>query len=407
MRINSKQISSEGPDVQQTSPAVKKFILGAVIFVLATTAGFIIAPIEVRFISLLTNNSTLIGLTYAIGALVFAILSVYLGRLSDRIGRTKIVTLGCGLGIIFPLLYASTYNVLQYMGVKFLWAFASVATGPVFMAYLQDIIKNEKKKGYYFGVMFSASAVTGAAAQFIGGYTSDVLGIKFPFFIMAAVFALSALFAFFSLDLKEKPVRKKTSDKGPLYGLKLIFTRPILIFYFIENTAYSMNWGIKGLLWPLIIFGMTRSDTMTGSVFATMGIVAFCVLPFTGKLVDRIGAIKTAFISMVVLGVSGVFLALTGHLWVFWIAAGFFAIGESLNGPMQAVLLTENVPSSYRGEILGLDAVLDNTLGTLSPFIAGVLLNIFSPQGVLGFYIGAIWVALIGCGIIYRLKIID
>jgi len=102
---------------------LKEFVVGATIVSLTTIAGYLIAPIEVRYLNSLTENTTLIGLTYAIGSILFGILSVYLGRLSDKIGRNRFIIIGCFLGIIYPLLYASTYNIYQYMGVKFVWAF--------------------------------------------------------------------------------------------------------------------------------------------------------------------------------------------------------------------------------------------------------------------------------------------
>ena len=134
---------------------VREFIIGAIIVSLATVAGYLIAPIEVRFLNTLTNNSTLIGLTYAIGSILFGIFSIWLGRLSDRFGRNRFIIIGCILGIIYPLLYASTYNIYQYMGVKFVWAFASVTTGPIFMAYRQDLMTQKKKGGHYSGIFFS------------------------------------------------------------------------------------------------------------------------------------------------------------------------------------------------------------------------------------------------------------
>jgi len=69
--------------------------------------------------------------------------------------------------------------------------------------------------------------------------------------------------------------------------LKYIFRRTALVYYFINNAAFGVNWGIKGMLWPLIIFSIVGRDVIAGSVFATMGMVAFVVLLLVGKLVDK------------------------------------------------------------------------------------------------------------------------
>ena len=383
---------------------LKEFIIGAIIISLATVAGYLIAPIEVRFLYTLTNNSTLIGLTYAIGSILFGILSVWLGRLSDKFGRNRFIIIGCFLGIIYPLLYASTYNIYQYMGVKFVWAFASVTTGPIFMAYLQDLLKHIKKQGQYIGIVFSLQSIFGAGAAFIGGYLSDKFNFIVPYVLMSVVFALATIIALFELRYKKAPKIHENKPKGLLFGVKYILKKPALVFYLITNSAFGVNWGIKGMLWPLIIFGMVGKDTITGSIFATMGIVAFLLLLFIGRLVDKIGPFKSAFISMTILGLSGIVLGLTHNIIFFWIAAAIFAIGEAINGPMQAVLLTNHVSNDHRGEILGLDAVFDRTLTTIAPFFAGLLLNYITAQSILLIFVGFFWLSLFGSMFVYKLR---
>ena len=383
---------------------LKEFIIGAIIISLATVAGYLIAPIEVRFLYTLTNNSTLIGLTYAVGSILFGILSIWLGRLSDKFGRNRFIILGCLLGVIYPLLYASTYNIYQYMGVKFVWAFASVTTGPIFMAYLQDLLTHIKKQGQYIGIVFSLQSIFGAGAAFLGGYLSDKFNFIVPYVLVSVVFALATIIAFFELRYKKATKIHENKPKGLLFGVKYILKKPALIFYLITNSAFGVNWGIKGMLWPLIIFGMVGKDTITGSIFATMGVVAFLLLLFIGRLVDKIGPFKSAFISMTILGLSGIVLGLTNNIIFFWIAAAIFAVGEAINGPMQAVLLTNHVNSAHRGEILGLDAVFDRTLNTIAPFFAGFLLNYVTAQTILLIFVGFFWLSLFGSMFVYKLK---
>ena len=391
--------------MQKMDKKLKEFIIGAIIVSLATIAGYLIAPIEVRFLNTLTNNPTLIGSTYAIGSILFGLFSIWLGRLSDKFGRNRFIIIGCILGIIYPLLYASTYNIYQYMGVKFVWAFASVTTGPIFMAYLQDLMTHIKKQGQYIGIVFSLQSIFGAIASFLGGYLSDKYSFIIPYILMSVVFALATIIALYELKFKKASKIKQTKPKGIFFGLKYIIKKPALIFYFINNSAFGINWGIKGMLWPLIIFAMVGKDTITGSIFATMGIVAFVLLLFIGRLIDKIGPFKSAFISMTILGSSGLILGLTNNIFLFWIAAGIFALGEAINGPMQAVLLTNHVENNYRGELLGLDAVFDKALNTIAPFFAGFLLHYFTAQNILLIFISFFWLSIFCSFLVYKFRI--
>ncbi len=385
---------------------LQKFIIGGLIVTLATTAGYLIAPIEVRFLSALTDDSTLIGMTFAIGSLVFAFLSIGIGRLSDRLGREKFILVGLLLSIIYPLLYASTYNIFQYMGVRCIWAFSGVAIGPVFMAYLQDILKNSKKKGYYFGMLFSMQSISGSVGALLGGFLSDAYSLVMPYYAMAFIFLLAMIISITQLQFKNNSKQIKCEEKRDLlFSFRYIFKKPELIFYFFQNTSFGLNWGIKPFLWPLIIYSLAGKDIITGSIFATMGLAAFFVLPFVGKFVDKKGFFKGAVISGLFLGCSGLVIVFSKDLTIIWIAAAIYAIGEAFSGPTQAVLLTENVESKYRGEILGLDAVLDSTIQTISPFFAGLLLTFMEPQAVLFLYVMIFWINLPILIYIYKTKI--
>ena len=138
---------------------------------------------------------------------------------------------------------------------------------------------------------------------------------------------------------------------------------------------------------------------------ATQGIVAFFVLIFSGKVQKKFGLYSLSFITLTILAISGNVLGLTQNLTVFWIFIALYAVGEALYGPIQAVLLIDNVESKYRGEILGLDSTFDTIFSTLGPFIAGVLLKMINPQEVLLIYTSIFWLALLFGYLVYRKQI--
>lgn len=374
---------------------------------IAAVAGYVIGPIEVRFIESISANSAVTGAVYAIGSVFFAILSVVLGRLSDKHGRKNMILAGLGLGVLYPILYATAANAYAYAGVRFFWAASAVTTGPVLFAYLQDLLEDHPNRGQILGYIMSIGAILGSIASLGGGFLAEIFSLRAPYFASAALYVVALLFALAMLKPEGKKLRDrpKLEQRHPLHALHYIFKRPILIFYFIFNSAYSLNWGIKGLLWPLIIFGISGSDAVTGSIFATMGFVAFFVLIFAGKKVDTHHPIRAMFVSFGFLIGAGAVIVFTDSLLLLWIAAGAFAVGEAIQGPAQAVLLTDYVESHSRGEILGADAVFDNVLGMLSPFFAGFLLLVFTPQHVLGIYIAMLSMSALGGYLLFSKKL--
>jgi MFS family permease len=185
-----------------------------------------------------------------------------------------------------------------------------------------------------------------------------------------------------------------------LETLKFVLAKPELIFYLSLNTSFGINWGIKAFLWPLAIFAIAGSDLVTGSIFATMGVMAFFLLPFSGRIVDRYGTFKISFFQFALLGLTGVGIALTDSVTWFWIFAALYTIGEVLN-VSQIVLFTENVPNHIRGAVVGLDAAMDQLLVAAAPFVAGFLIVAFGIQITLLIFMSLYWVSLAIAGFIY------
>src|SRR3989338_11109614 len=97
---------------------------------LGVLAGSIIAPIEARYIQSFTDDPILIGSVFGVGSIFFALLSYWIGRISDSYGRKRVILIGLAFGSIYAVLYSIVLNVFQIYGVKFTWAIAAIATGP-------------------------------------------------------------------------------------------------------------------------------------------------------------------------------------------------------------------------------------------------------------------------------------
>lgn len=383
-------------------PNLKQLAIIASISSIGVFAGSLIAPIEARYIESITHDPILTGSIFGFGSVCFAFLSVYIGRLSDRLGRKRVILGGLLIGALYALFYSLVLNVFHLYGVKFAWAFSAVATGPILSAYLQDFLEPYQNKGRYFGYVYSLQSVSGSGGAVIGGYVAETFGLVAPFFVLLAVYLIM-----FSLTLLVLPPDKghhETANAKKALSFfetfKFILTKPALLFYLSLNTSFGINWGIKTFLWPLAIFAIADSDLVTGSIFATMGVVACVLLPFAGRIVDRYGAYRISFFQFALLGITGTGMALTNSVEIFWALAAVYTIGEVLN-VSQIVLFAENVPNEIRGAVVGLDAAMDQLLAVASPFIAGFLIVAFGIQTTLLIFMSLYWVSILVSGFVY------
>jgi len=379
-------------------PNIKTLFAIGVISSLGVLAGSIVAPIEARYIQQFSDNPVLIGSVFGVGSVFFALLSYWIGRWSDVYGRRRIILVGLGCGVVYALLYSFVLNIFHIYGVKFAWAVAAIATGPVIAVYLQTLLEPVANKGRYFGYMYSAQSISGSVGAFLGGYIAASFGLAVPFYLVASIYAVIFLVAMLLLppDSPKTFVEKDGGEERSVFRtLSYILHKPQLLFYLSANTSFGINWGIKAFLWPLVIFEIAKSDLVTGSIFATMGVVAFILLPFAGRIVDALGSFRVVLLELLVLGVAGLGLALSGSITVFWIFAAIYTIGEVLNGPAQAVLLTENVDSKLRGEVMGLDATADQLLAVAPPFVAGLLITAVGLATTFLIFMLLFWVSLV------------
>jgi MFS family permease len=384
----------------------KNLLPAATIATLAVTMGHVIAPIESLYIQHLNHNGFVISSIFAFGAILSTVLSLWFGHLADKGFRHRLVFLGLGTAIIYPFLYANVINALQYAGVKFFWAIAAVSTGPLLLGYIQNSLNGEKSKGKWFGYYYAAGSIVGALAHFIGGYMGQHFGLKSDYILIGFLAIFNFTIALVFLKPMLIKVTNEHSNKKIGLGIGFFFSKPSLLFYLILNMAVDLNFSVKYFLWPLIIVGISHNITYSGSIFATMGITAFLVLSTSHLWADRYSPYFILIVSVSLLFISGLFISLNSSITVIWVAAAIFAVGESVAGPPQGILLTENIDEDLRGRILAIDHSIDNLSYTPSLLLAGLLLTVFSAQKVFLLYVLISLISLILGIYVYRSKII-
>ena len=80
-----------------TMPNLKTLFAIGSISSLGVLAGSIIAPIEARYIQSFTSDPIIIGSVFGVGSVFFALLSYWIGRLSDSYGRKRVILIGAGI----------------------------------------------------------------------------------------------------------------------------------------------------------------------------------------------------------------------------------------------------------------------------------------------------------------------
>jgi MFS family permease len=317
--------------------------------------------------------------------------SVYVGSLSDRVGRRPCILVCVGASVFG--------NILKYLARNNFWAFCGLnflnglfgATLPVALAYVSDIHPNRDKKNDEIGKLigFNMMGVTG------GGVVAILMqqtGLFTPLFVGAAFNFLATVILYFFLLEPDKSFHfeeESTDDdkRGPPTLKKGLMAA-------IIGGAILDNIGSAGL-WPLALSplafvqfydnfvqkGLTPIMTETAYKWISM-ILAVMVIPgaaLSGPIFSRFGAATACVFGNIVtaIGITAVLLIATmdpptnasfgGFIVVLYLIMPFTVLSNLSTGPMLDMI----APVNKRGFVQGINSTTMNIARSASPFVLG------------------------------------
>ena len=363
----------------------KEIIVLIAISCLGVIAGSLLAPIEARFIGSLTESKPLLGLTFSIGTIFVFFFSIFIGRKSATMSKKKLALIGLIAGIFYPIIYASSLNVFQYMFGRAAWAIAGVSSGVMIDSLFQDLVAKRKNIAEITGWRFSLQSICGTLAALTGGAVADVYGLKMPYYLV--IFSYLLALSLFVLFIYRRVEKTKTVVNLKKRGLRAsvhdMLASPLLFLrVFLEGITQS-HWVMEPIIFPLIIYSMTGKNFYTGLVFALMGVIAAVVFPAVGRYMDKNSSIKGYKIAFVLYTVALLVCFFSKDLVTFTIGALVLSLGKAFNGLCASKIEIRKIKDENRGEYLSYIKSYDTLTAAVTALVIGLLLKFFSPQYVL------------------------
>ncbi|HAF70953.1 MAG: Major facilitator superfamily MFS_1 [Acetothermia bacterium 64_32] len=242
----------------------------------------VISPILPLYVQELGAQGTQLGLVYAAFSISRALFGPVFGRLSDRVGRRRMIAIGLASYSLVSILYVIAESLWQLAAFRFLHGLASVLVTPIAQAYVGDVTP-PGREGRTMNLFYSSMFLGMALGPLLGGGLAQRWGLVAPFFAMGALTFLALLGVLFFVP----------EDRGKLKGLPnkpslgRVARSPAVWGVVIYNATRGFWRQGFNAFWPLLGAAFGHGEAALGSVLtAYLFAQAALQIPF-GYLADR------------------------------------------------------------------------------------------------------------------------
>lgn len=321
--------------------------------------GFgIIIPIGPYYVETFHGNPVDFSILLVVYSAAQFVASPYLGRLSDRFGRKKVLSVGLSGEIFGYIIFGlSPFLFLLYIGR--LITGATSGNLPVLYSFVSDKTDagNRTRAIGLIGAAIGIGFVIGPA---IGGLLS-IFGYRVP--ILFAGF-LSLFNLILVQRLREEKKKTKYQKRSVIEAFK---TSPYL---FMSIAAIAV--GFVMLQTVLAFYNWT--SLIVGILLAVIGIQqAIYQIGLVPKLVSTIGLFETIIIGIFSFILSFILLSFRMPEYVSIVSLSLFAFGYSLFQTPVISYVSQIALDDSRGASLGITQSAQSLASIIGPLIAGYL----------------------------------
>ena len=307
----------------------------------------------------------------AVGATVMgvALMSPFMGMLSDALGR-KVFIVGSLLFLGIPTaLLAGAQSIEVMMFYRFLQGLAVPGITVVLIAYIGEEFSG-RMMARLMSLYVSGTVLGGFLGRFLLGHLSEIMGWRGAFYVMAALSLASAFFVWKQLPASRNFVAKPKIQTAlqtlsahlhnryvltacalgacVLFSLVGCFT---YINLYLADEPYQLNSGQLANLFAVYLIGMV-------------------ITPLSARLITRFGGARTVMMALV-LSMAGVSATLSPPMWGIVAALTLMSSGVFITQAATISYIAVNVKEG-RSLASGLYYMAYYTGGTIGAWLCGL-----------------------------------
>ncbi len=331
-------------------------------FALGVTAPYFPVVLEERGLT-----PSQIGLAFTISNVAAGFSSYYIGRLSDRVGRLKILLSSTVLTAITYLLLALISDPILTVTIFTLLMMGMGSANTVVTAYSIDALERAGiSRGSGFGSIRIGGSIGWIPGTFLGGALVSLFGLRSIFLLAPLVLGLSVLTVY---GLGEDG-RAKRQDSGDVSPVSLLRGAPGVLLLTM-TLSFVANSSILSFLSLHLINTLGASPLEVSTAFALMGLTEIPAMLYLGRLSDRVGRRP---VLLLCLGAFPARLAISGLSPDRYVVILAQTLNSFTFGGLYVVSIayaSELVPERMRGAYMGLYGATFSAGGVIGGYLWG------------------------------------
>ncbi|MDO7609484.1 MAG: MFS transporter [Crocinitomicaceae bacterium] len=267
------------------------------------------------------------GLIITLFTISAAISRPFSGKLTDTIGRKKVIYFGIFFSMLISWLYPFSFSVFFFLILRFLHGFSAGFTPTGTTALLTDLIP-ASKRGQAMGIWGTFISLGFGVGQFSGSWIGINFGMDALFLIAGFTSVISGLFLLRVEETLEKPEKFDGSQ------LKVNWKDVIEPSVVPAAVVMMLTASCSGIIFVLVpdISGFLGIENK-GFFFGYYVMSTIFVRLFSSSLSDRIGRRETMLIGVFILLVSMILLSRVDSYNSFVLAAIVFGLATGVSSP--------------------------------------------------------------------------
>lgn len=363
--------------------------------VFISIAGFsLILPLLPFYGKSLDATPVQIAMLFAAYSLGNIVGEMYWGRLSDRIGRKKVLVMAMSGAAIFYVAFAFAPTYGSAVLIRIAGGVFGGILG-VCQSFIADITPPEQRARNmgYFGAAFNLGFALGPSFGLLVNQSAGAAGFRVPILTAAVLAALSAVWS--ALALRETRVAGGPVRDMPKWSEAMTFVagNPLLVRLFAIGfcgiAVFSSMEAIYGL-WTAHNFGW--NERQLGLVFIVFGGTGVLVQWFLiGPLVGKFGEARVIVGGLGVLILSVLLQPILRSPLTAVLLMGLMMAGHSLTFPNAGSLISRYAPRERLGSVMGLMMAINALSRIIAPPLFGAVYSMVSPDAP--YYVCAVLVS--------------